>query len=71
MVLLFGTAKRNLWYFHNQKMLEIKYLPHDPDFKHRLKGNLFKTLWEKGENAGYQRFLLFSTMFSTLPKHKF
>ena len=27
-----------------------------------------KTLWKKGENAGHQHFLLFSTMFSTLPK---
>ena len=24
-----------------------------------------KTLWEKGENAGHQHFLLFPTMFST------
>ena len=24
----------------------------------------YKTMWEKGENAGYQHFLLFPTMFS-------
>ena len=23
-----------------------------------------KTLWDKGENAGYQHFLLYTTMFS-------
>ena len=32
---------------------------------------LLKTLWEKGENAGTQHFLLFPAMFSTLAKTSF
>ena len=31
---------------------------------------LLETLWEKGENAGYQHFLLFPTMFLPYRNYK-
>ena len=45
-------------------------LPHNPDLT-PLEKKAFENIVGKGENAGNQHFLLFPTMFSTLPNTTF
>ena len=44
-------------------------LPHNPDFK-RPQRRPWKTLEEKGENAGNQHFLIFPQCFLLYPREK-
>ena len=46
-------------------------LPHNLDFWLPNQRSLLETLWEKGENAGYQHFLLFPQCLFTLHKTNF
>ena len=49
-----GTAEVSYW---------LNFLPHNPDFLTTLRKKSFENIVRKGENAGYQHFLLFLLCF--------
>ena len=62
---IFCISKDNLTRWINQF---FHSLPDNLYFKLPWKRSLMKTLWEKGENAGNQHFLLFSQCLIPFPK---
>ena len=56
---------------HRAVLISFNSLPHNPDFERPPWKRPFENIVGKGENNGNQHFLLFPSMFSTLPKANF